>query len=79
MAYNPCNLECNADYCYTWQTCPDCLGSGISQRFAINGVNAPNFYGLQRPVGIDKVCPTCGDRRRIITSACEYYDGDFED
>lgn len=79
MAYIPCNRDCDEDYCYVWKTCPDCLGSGISQRFAINGMSAPNFYGLEQPVGIDKMCPTCEGLRRIITWVCRYYDGDFTD
>ena len=79
MAYNPCNRDCDEAYCYTWKRCPDCLGSGISKLFAINGISEPNFFGLKHPVGLDKMCPTCGGRKRIITWYCEYYDGDFSD
>ncbi len=78
MSTTPCD-GCKEPYCYYFEKCPDCLGSGISIRFAIDGISAPNFYGLQNPVCIDKLCPTCKGLGKIITRYCVYYSGDFND
>src|ERR1039458_10796848 len=64
MVDNPCD-DCQEPYCYYYEKCPDCLGSGISKRYAIGGINSPNFYGLQHPVGLDKLCPTCNGAKII--------------
>jgi len=75
MTDNPCDT-CNEPYCYYYESCPDCLGSGISKRYAINGIDEPNFYGLQHPCNL--VCPTCQGHKRVVVSSCPYYEGDFE-
>lgn len=76
MSEDPC-YNCEEPYCYYYAQCPDCLGSGISQRFAIGGISEPNYYGLQQPIGLDQLCPTCEGHKIIITESCEYYEGYF--
>jgi hypothetical protein len=71
---NPCQ-DCHEPFCYYYREYPECLGSGIPIVSAINGIQAPNFYGLQKPCGL--VCPTCKGKRKIIVDCCVFYDGDF--